>query len=126
MERPHRALSLIKNMETKNIIRTASLTFLLALASGFASAQTDRQQDQSHWQDKLQQQAPRETERQNERAVRQSDATVRSHRNDAAQEEKIKREKERSTGKEATNPAENPPVTPTPRLSDPTSTPLKN
>jgi Ni/Co efflux regulator RcnB len=108
-------------METKKIV-SSLLMLASVLACGAAAAQNDRQQDQN-----ARPQGSQDTQTQTDRAILQSDAAARSHRNDAAQDEKMKREKERSTGKEAVNPAANPPRTPAPpKLSDPTSTPLKN
>ncbi|HLA56426.1 MAG TPA: hypothetical protein VK623_10020 [Flavobacterium sp.] len=80
--------------------------FLAFTAAASAQVEkTDTQQEDV--QDKIQQEPPRETEKAVERAA---DVDAKNRKNVRAADEKLKKEKEKSTGKESKNPAEATPL----------------
>lgn len=87
---------------------------------------TDQENKQQQTTDRLEQQLPPVPQSAVEQAVRQSDPKKLNNDNVRKAETKIEEEIERSTGKDARNPAKEIPVTPTPpALSEPVSKPLK-
>ncbi len=105
----------------KKIFFTVCALFALTVAS----AQTTRD-DGDNIDEKLQQQAPRETQRQVENAARANTPQAQHNQDMKAAEEKIRKEKERSTGKDSKNPAENTQGLPPSKQIEPASTPVKN
>lgn len=104
-------------------------TFLMTLiaASAFttASAQVEKADPrQEAIDDRVQQEQTMPTQRATENAARQADVNAKSNNNLRQAEDKLKEEKERSTGKDSRNPAETNATTVKPvRLSDPVSAP---
>lgn len=106
----------------KTILFTVCAFFAFIFAS---QAQTTRE-DQYDVQDKIQQEPPRQAQRRVENAATPTNPQAQNEQDQRAADEKLKKEKERSTGKEAENPAvRNTTVTPKGTLSEPDSKPLK-
>lgn len=107
----------------KTIFFTICAFFAFTLVS---QAQTTRE-DQGDVQDKIQQEPPREEQRRVENAAAPTNPQAQNNQSQRDADEKLKKEKERSTGKEAENPAvKNTTVTPKGKLSEPDSKPLKS
>jgi hypothetical protein len=89
----------------KKIFLTVGAFLAFAATASAQVEKSDTQQEDI--QDKIQQEPPRETERSVERSA---DINANNRKDVRDADEKLKKEKEKSTGKESKNPAETNPV----------------
>lgn len=110
-------------------MKTIFLTVCAFFAFAVASAQRtpdELQNDNDDIQDKLQQEPPLTQQRRIENAATPTTPKAQNAKDNREAEERLRKERERSTGKESKNPAiENTTITPTGKLSEPDSKPLK-
>lgn len=107
-------------------IQLLIITMWSAVALSQVDQATDLENRQQQTTDRIEQQLPPPPQSAVEKAVRQSNPKKLNNENLRKAETKIEEEIERSTGKDARNPAKDLPATPTPpALSEPVSKPLK-
>jgi hypothetical protein len=91
----------------------------------FAAAQTTRDDNPNDNQDQLQQSVPNTTQSSVENAARQADVNQQNARSRNDAEELIRKEKEKSTGKDTKKPPQDRTTIKPVHLTDPVSTPAK-
>ena len=103
------------------------LTIFAFFAFAFSASAQTTLEDRDNTDDKMQQEPPREPQAAVENAARQADVNAQNNKAQNESEDLVKKEKERSTGKEEKNPAQtNTTVTPPPaQMSEPVSKPSK-
>jgi plasmid replication initiation protein len=90
-----------------------------------AAAQTTRDDNPNDNQDQLQQQPTRPSQSAVENSARQANVNQQNAKSRNEAEEWIRKEKEKSTGKDTKNPAEDKSTIKPVHLTDPVSTPVK-
>lgn len=107
----------------KSLFFTACAFFAFSLT---AHAQLTTIEDQDNIQDKIQQEPPPQAQVAMERAAHDAHVNAQNKKNVREADDQLTKEKERSTGKESKNPAEDNPRTVKPAtMGDPVSAPVK-